>query len=395
VGDGAAASTAAAYPGAATTGNTVEKLRSRGLRRYGAQEAQEAQANAAPQPSVTRADAAPPVNRTGARIAADRTLNAVIVRDRADAMPMYEQLIAELDKAPQLIEIQVTIIEVDRNRLSDIGVDWRYQDGRTTAQAGGGGGITPDLGGLLFNTVIGDLRRFLARINALAADGAARITSRPQVLTISNMEALVSDDKSFYVRVAGQQDVDLFNVTAGTSLRVTPFVVGDAASPQVRLTVTIEDGAISGQAAVDGIPAVDRSSLNTQAVVGSGQNLLLGGLVRERDERRVDKVPLLGDAPVIGPLFRRTVENHSRTERLYLITPRVLPPQANGAAPSPSRDPSGARPLQPPPLTPQSPSTQPVLAPTEPALQAPAPTQPRARPFMDLEPTPVVERGRG
>jgi type III secretion protein C len=331
----------------------VEKLRGRGLRRYGvgaAADELEPNRGAAPQ----RADA--PTTRGAARIVADRTLNAVVVRDTAEAMPQIEQMIGELDKSPQLVEIQVTIIDIDNNKLQDLGFDWRFNDGRTSVQAGGGGVLPSNPAGLIFNTVLGDVGRFFARINALASEGAARVSSRPQVLTINNMEAVLTSDQSFYVRVAGNQDVDLFNVTAGTALRVTPFVVGENGAPQIRLTVTIEDGSISNDTVVDGIPVVDRSSLNTQAVIFSGENLLLGGLVRERDARNTDKVPLLGDIPAVGKLFQRTTTTQLRKERLYLITPRLVSDQratrpASPAAPqdrpSAAPDPAGAAPQGP------------------------------------------------
>jgi type III secretion protein C len=332
----------------------VEKLRGRGLRRYGvgaAADELEPNRGATPQ----RADA-PQAPRGVSRIVADRTLNAVVVRDTAEAMPQIEQMIGELDKSPQLVEIQVTIIDIDQNKLQDLGFDWRFNDGRTSLQAGGGGVLPSNPAGLIFNTVLGDVGRFFARINALASEGAARVSSRPQVLTINNMEAVLTSDQSFYVRVAGNQDVDLFNVTAGTALRVTPFVVGEAGAPQIRLTVTIEDGSISNDTVVDGIPVVDRSSLNTQAVIASGENLLLGGLVRERDVKNTDKVPLLGDIPAVGKLFQRTTTTQLRKERLYLITPllvgeqratRPASPAAPAGRPSTPADPAANAPQGP------------------------------------------------
>ncbi len=344
LGDGTLPQPYAASGNRGNASGNVEKLRGRGLRRYGvgaAADELEPNRGATPQ----RADA-PQAPRSASRIVADRTLNAVVVRDTAEAMPQIEQMIGELDKSPQLVEIQVTIIDIDNNKLQDLGFDWRFNDGRTSVQAGGGGVLPSNPAGLIFNTVLGDAGRFFARINALASEGAARVSSRPQVLTINNMEAVLTSDQSFYVRVAGNQDVDLFNVTAGTALRVTPFVVGEAGAPQIRLTVTIEDGSISNDTVVDGIPVVDRSSLNTQAVIFNGENLLLGGLVRERDVKNTDKVPLLGDIPAVGKLFQRTTSTQLRKERLYLITPRLVGEQ-RATRPSPAGEPAGNAPQGP------------------------------------------------
>ena len=113
-------------------------------------------------------------------------------------------LIAQLDREPQLVEIQVTIIDVDRSKLKDLGFDYRFNDGRNSINAGGGD-PGPQNGGLLLNTVLGNAGNFLARINALAKDGSAQVVSRPQVLTLSNLEAVLATDQSFFVRVAGER----------------------------------------------------------------------------------------------------------------------------------------------------------------------------------------------
>ena len=317
--------------------NTIQSLRGQGLNqaqiandRY-LQELAYAGYNQSPQPDVyagySDLGTASFVNRNNIiRIEADRNLNAVIVRDYADAMPLYSDLIQQLDKQPQLVEIQVTIIDVDKNKLLDLGLDWRYQGSRTTARLGGGDNLDADgsAGGLLLNTVLGDAGRFVANIRALAEAGSAQIVSKPQVLTLSNLEAVLRSDESFFIRVAGNEEVDLFNVSVGTTLRVVPQVVGDSFNPQIRLAVTIEDGSIVPEASVDDIPIIENSSLNTQAIIYNGEDLLLGGLVKETSRKNASQVPLLGDVPVIGNLFKRTVTTDTRTERLFLISPRIV-----------------------------------------------------------------------
>jgi type III secretion protein C len=260
---------------------------------------------------------------SGVRIEADPNLNTVLVRDTEDSMPLYEQLIAQLDQQPQLVEIQVTIIDVDRTKLTELGVDWRFDDGKTSIDLGGGR-PAPQNGGLLLNTVLGDAGHFLARVNALAQKGSAQVISRPQVLTLSNLEAVLATDQSFFVRVAGNEDVDLFDVSVGTSLRVVPMIAGEASDPQIRLRVAIEDGSLSPDAQVDQIPIVERSQLNTQAVIYDGQSLLLGGLTRDRTSKDTTKVPVLGDVPGVGRLFRRTTDISATEERLFLISPRII-----------------------------------------------------------------------
>ncbi len=290
------------------------------------------------------------------RIEADASLNAVIVRDYREAMSLYQGLIQELDVEPLLVEIKVTIVDVDRGSLSDIGVDWQYNDQRNDIRFGGGNpGLDPlaQTGGLLLNTVLGNSGHFLARVNALAQNGSAQLISRPQVLTLSNLEAVLTTDQSFFVRVAGNEDVDLFNVSVGTALRVVPNVVGDPDDPQIRLLVTIEDGSLSPDRTVDEIPVVERSSLNTQAIIYDGESLLLGGLVREASAVTTTKVPILGDVPGVGRLFRRDEKTEQAQERLFMISPRIVVNQRGGGrrfeVPAPATDGAPQRRLQAPP----------------------------------------------
>ena len=299
--------------------STVPKLRGQGLSRH----ADQATRVAHETPTETDPRSVGTGHGGSVRIIAEPNLNAVVVRDRPGAMPLYESLIAELDKEPVLVEIQVTIVDVDKNKLRDLGVDWRFQSDGTNAQLGGGD-VVGQNGGLILNTVLGNAGRFFARVNALAEEGSAEITSRPQVLTLSNLEAVLANDESFFVRIAGNEEVDLFDVSVGTSLRVLPNVVGDADDPQIRLLVTIEDGAIDPTASVDGIPVVERSSLNTQAIIYDGESLLLGGLVKDATSVVKTKVPLLGSVPGVGRLFQRTRSVAGRTERLFLISPRLV-----------------------------------------------------------------------
>lgn len=260
------------------------------------------------------------------RIQADSRLNAVIIRDTRRHLDAYEPLIRALDVEPQLLEIQATIIDIDTERARDLGFAFQFtdKDGRNIISFGDATSPpTPQQQrGLIVSTVIRDGAEFRSRLTALEAQGVARVVSRPQVMTLSNVEAIFDATRTFYVRLEGERDVDLFNVTAGTTLRVTPHVMRDNALARIRMLVNIEDGSLTGQE-VDRIPIVARSTISTQAMIDAGQSLLLGGMVSQADERATDKVPLLGDIPVLGNLFKTSRRVSGRRERLFLITPRL------------------------------------------------------------------------
>jgi type III secretion protein C len=286
------------------------------------------------------------------RIEANPALNALIVRDSRARLRAYEGLIRALDIEPQLVQVEATIIDINTSKLRELGIDWRLASGGVNILFGSGNAgdlaltpdfainrrdnalaITPAQAGLSISTIIGSGREFLGRISALEQKGAARIVSRPQVMTVSNVEAVFDRTRTFYVRVAGREEVDLFNVTVGTVLRINPHVVPAPDGARIQLLVQVEDGQLSATEAVDGLPIVDRAGVSTRAIIIDGESLLLGGQTIDSEFDAERRIPLLGDIPVIGNLFRNRRRSGERVERLFMITPRLLP-VARAAAPA-------------------------------------------------------------
>lgn len=312
------------------------------------------------------------------RVEADARLNAVIVRDAPDRMPQYEQLIAALDVEPQAVEIEATIIDVNTEKLRELGINWRYTKGHGSLLFGKGdasdlqltpttpvGNVTPMGQGGFVSAVLGNAGQFIARINALQDQGVAKVVSSPQVLTLSNVEAVFDNSQTFYVRVAGRDEVDLFNVAAGTTLRVTPHVFKEGGEVRIKMLVAVEDGSLSSRT-VDTLPVVDRSSISTQAMIFEGESLLVGGITRDSTAEEVSQVPGLGNVPVLGALFRNKRTSATRVERMFLITPRI----SGGRRPAPVKAPATAA-----APTPPDPASAPFPASiaNEPSPAAPAP----------------------
>ncbi|QNA86385.1 EscC/YscC/HrcC family type III secretion system outer membrane ring protein [Sphingomonas sp. So64.6b] len=282
-----------------------------------------------------------PLTQDVVRIEPSPYLNAVIVRDVPERMASYDSLVRALDVEPQLVEVEATIIDINTDKARDLGINWRFSSGGFGALFGNGTAsdtllsrtpgsrrdnvdrITPSGVGGTISTIIGSQREFLGRITALETKGVARVVSRPQLMTLSNVEAVFDRTRTFYVRVAGREEVDLFNVTAGTVMRVNPHVFRDHDQTRIRVLVNIEDGSISPTSRVQGIPIVDRASVSTQAMVLDGESLLLGGMTIDEDTDMEYKIPLLGDIPLLGNLFKSKSKRRGHTERLFLITPRV------------------------------------------------------------------------
>ncbi|MDE1184502.1 type III secretion system outer membrane ring subunit SctC [Paraburkholderia sp.] len=287
-------------------------------------------------PDSAAATAQPAATQARRNIVADQRTNSVVISDLVSMMPNYERAIAMLDQPQELVEIDAVVIDVASNASRTLGVRWGGADGRINVASGAAaapsGFGAPDLlmpasamAGLNLATLVGNSARYLfAQIQALEAAGQARVLSRPQVLTLNNMEAALTSRSSVYVRVAGNEAVDLFNIDTGLTLKVTPGVEsGGDPRRNIRLNIQIEDGAFSSAMVVDGIPKVDRHSVVTQAIVRDGDSLLIGGYQYERSESSTSKVPVLGDVPYLGALFRDTETRRERLERLIVITPRI------------------------------------------------------------------------
>lgn len=268
------------------------------------------------------------------RIVADSRLNAVIIRDKEDKMPAYRRLIDSLDIESGMVEIEATIIDINTDKTRELGVNWRYQqsDGDVLFGAGtsadqslivGNGPITTQGQGGILSFSLGEPANFLARVRLLEERGAAKVISKPHVITLSDVEAVLAATTEFYVRVAGREEVDLFNIPVGTTLRVTPHIFTDNNQRKIKLLVNIEDGSQSAGVAVDNIPVVERANISTQAVINEGDSLLVGGLVRESYKNTGYQVPVLGRIPLIGGLFRSKQKKATRVERLFMITPRI------------------------------------------------------------------------
>ncbi|HKU00314.1 MAG TPA: type III secretion system outer membrane ring subunit SctC [Paraburkholderia sp.] len=268
-------------------------------------------------------------------IIADARTNSVVVYDVPEMMPAYQRAIAMLDRPQDLVEISALVMDVSSDAARELGIRWGAGASSSRRPAPPYGSAFPALPGVLpvqaaadagitLTTLIGNSAHYLyEQIHALEQGGRARILSRPRVLTLNNAEAVLSSRNSVYVRVAGNQDANLFNVDTGLTLKVTPTVEQGGEQSNILLSVQIEDGSFDNNSVVDGIPRVNNNSIITQAVVGDGESLLIGGYEYERSQANNSDVPVLSDIPIIGALFSSNRTSVDRTERLVLITPQI------------------------------------------------------------------------
>jgi type III secretion protein C len=306
--------------------------------------------DASPAAAPATAAAAPrPVNLQQARapsLQADSRLNALIVQDVPERLPVYEKLIAMLDVPTALIEIEALIIDINAQRLEELGIAWGGRSGGvafgfgnpSTALASGALSLVSGGKTVTPATVSVDTGNYLvARIRALESKGDAQIQSRPSILTVDNVGALIDLSETFYIRTAGERVATVTPVTVGTTLRVTPRVVEQGAGQGrvVKLVVDIEDGAIQDRT-VDTLPTVRRSVVNTQALVNEDATLLIGGYRTDQKVSNNERVPVLGAIPLLGALFNTRTADVQQRERLFMIRPRIVTlPAAPTTTPTP------------------------------------------------------------
>lgn len=253
---------------------------------------------------------------------ADPRQNAVIVRDRQANMNEYRTLITQLDQRPQMIEISVTIIDVDAGDVSQLGIDWSaaasFGGGSVSFNNDGGNGS----GG--FSTVISDTPNFMVRLNALEQNSHAYILSQPSVVTLNNIQAVLDKNITFYTKLQGDKVAKLESVTTGSLLRVTPRLLDEHGQKNIMLSLNIQDGqqgeAVSKE---EPLPRVQNSEISSQATLKAGQSLLLGGFKQDKQTQSKNKIPLLGDIPGLGRLFSSEVNQTHSVIRLFLIKATV------------------------------------------------------------------------
>lgn len=261
----------------------------------------------------------------GVRIDADPTLNAILIYDRVSKRPMYQALITELDVEPQQVEIEALIVDIDRGKLSQLGAEWGYSTGNTVVRINGNKGdnkgtTLPIPGSTI---LIENPTNFYARLSILEGQGDAQILAKPTVLTIENVAAVLDLSQSRYVPLVGERVADIANITAGTMLKVVPRIIREENRKRIRLNIDIEDGSVDAPGQ-NVNTQVSRSTITTQAIIEPQHTLLIGGYHSESKTNDIQKIPLLGDIPIVGALFSNKSSNTRNRERLFLITPRLV-----------------------------------------------------------------------
>ncbi len=310
-----------------STSGDFEAARHPISRGVGVSENEEAGDRPEPEPRYNRNN-----NVNGPRIVANVANNAVIVRDRPEAMPTYESLIASIDIEQTSVEVEATIIDLNTTRMKELGIDFAIGTGGLSAVFGGSvGPVTSSPSGQLGGSyVTGPGSVFNLRINALERSGAARVVTKARIPALDNLEAVYSQQEEVYLPISSERSANLERVRAGLILRVTPKIFNDGGELRTQVNLEIQDGTVVRDA--DGAPRVQRSALNTVTVVKQGEAAIVGGMTVMRQYDYKSGTPGLSKVPVLGNAFKKRNKGSERIERIFLISPRIMTQNSGGTA---------------------------------------------------------------
>jgi general secretion pathway protein D len=297
---------------------------------------------------------AAPVVAGNVRISADKATNSLIIlADKEDYM-VLEDVIGKLDIPRSMVYIEALLMEVDMSTSLNIGIDWTAFG---KASLGGketlvGGGFSPgfpqpsDLlqGGLTLGmlteplTIAGvTVSNITAIVNAVKTNDDFRILSTPQVLTTDNEEAriVVGENRPFQTRsttdVSGGTFESFEYRDVAKTLKITPHITEDRL---VRMQINLEVTTINQAATLttaSTLPITNKRTVDTTVIVKDNQTVVIGGLIDDSTTDNENKVPALGDVPLLGWLFRNKAQENIKTNLYIFITPRVIktPEEAN------------------------------------------------------------------
>ena len=157
-------------------------------------------------------------------------------------------------------------------------------------------------------------------LSALQAEGRGEVISNPRVITANQKEALIKQGVEIpYQEASSSGATSVSFKEAVLSLKVTPHI-----TPDDRVIMDLDVTKDSVGQIYSGVPSIDKREVNTQVLVENGETVVLGGIYEQTHSHEVDKVPLLGDLPFMGALFRQTRQIDNKVELLIFVTPKIL-----------------------------------------------------------------------
>ena len=298
----------------------------------------------------------------GITITPDKATNALVIVASPSDYQNLSQMLKQLDKRRKQVFVEAMIVEASIDKLSALGTQWRAtatKNGEPIIIGGVGQMDATSLQTIvtgLSGMTVGGMANFLnIPITTVAADGtvtnstlnvpgfsalfrmnelrdAVNVLSTPQILTSDNKEAEIVVGQNVPFISQRERDITTTNTVlnsiermdVGIKLRITPQITeGD----YIKLDLYQEISSLINQSdtvVINVGPTITKRSTKTSVVVKDNQTVVIGGLMSERDEENITKVPILGDIPFLGYLFKQRTVTKNKTNLLVFLTPHMV-----------------------------------------------------------------------
>lgn len=291
-------------------------------------------------------------NNTQVSIQAESNNNALIIHAPASVMTSLLRVIRTLDHRPQEVLVEAIIVKVNESMLNKLGIIWGAVNaggqlvgsGSTPTSVQDGSVTTPPDNSFQLKIGSNGSVGFLPTDNLgvllhlLKSNGSSDVLATPSIVVLNNQKATIDDGQNLglanrvyqggAVPTGGDQSVTPFNTVQRTnvtlSLEVTPHI---SPNKMIRMDLIQKDDSVDNSASSNGNPdnpTLNTSQIKTSVLVKSGRILVLGGLIQNQQEKNVQKIPILGDLPLLGHLFRYNTHQMQKTSLMVFIRPIVM-----------------------------------------------------------------------
>lgn len=259
----------------------------------------------------------------------DQNTNSLIVVTSPENAGVLRTILDQIDRIPEQVMIETIIVEASLDSSDKLGVEWSFaqnpafQNQGTSGTAATGFGLARNGEGFRYTLGGGNLNAFL---NALRTDTKFNVLSTPRIFTSNNVEAEINISQRVPFVTSQRTDAngnDTFTYDfedVGIVLNVVPRITSNG---YVTMDVLQTANDLQGFTTFNA-PIVNQRQAETTVAVKDGETIILGGIIRNTVSSTVKKVPLLGDIPFLGNLFKSTTKDAQRTELLVFLTPRVV-----------------------------------------------------------------------
>jgi general secretion pathway protein D len=270
--------------------------------------------------------------------------NSVIVTATKEEWSEIQRIIKILDLPRKQILLEALIVEVTSKDLNDFGIDWRLRDGAfgqfnsgLASQSGvisREGRINPNtntLSGFSLGFLQPGRPQIIGILNANQTNENFNVLSAPQILTLDNQEAEINVGQDVPVRTqdrnaggGGSLGVTVSNFEyrpTGIKLKFTPHI---NKNDKITLELYQEVKNIASIPEAGGNPTFNKRDIKTTVTIDNTQTIVIGGLISNDRQKRLVKIPVLGDIPILGNFFRRVTTTNNKTNLMVFLTPHIL-----------------------------------------------------------------------